>query len=197
MRIVGWIVVLLLAFNSQAFAIAHMNVEVIKEAQEYGRSKLSDNTDFLMPWISYEEKAIRLNETAEHAYLYTPFLLVATDFRDKILKGQQTSIADSEKVLDNYAGYMVFEVTLFGAEQIFAENAVAVLRQSNKTMWAQQANGTATAKTDCYPKPPLFKAQRYFYFAEKEIRPDRPVILTVITSDKQEHNFYFDLAKVR
>ncbi len=197
-RIASWILIILLIFSNQAFAITHVNVEAIKEAQDYGKSKLQSNyNDFLRPWMAYEEKAERLNETAEHAYLYTPFLLVATDTRDKIARRQQPSIADSQKVLDSYAGYLVFSVTIFGAESNFAENATAVLNQSNKIVRAHQAKILAASKTCWYPKSPLFRAQSYFYFSEKEIRPDRPVILTITTSDKQKHNFYFNLPKIR
>ena len=67
----------LLLFVSHVWAIALINSEVILQAQQYGKSNAQHHLeDFLLPWIAYEEKAENLNDTAQHAYLYTSFLQI-------------------------------------------------------------------------------------------------------------------------
>ena len=61
MRIIGLTIILFLLLVSQAFAISPINLEVIKEAQAYGKAHGQNQLkEFLLPWVSYEEKAANL-----------------------------------------------------------------------------------------------------------------------------------------
>lgn len=198
MRIIGTILCLLMLSNT-AYAISAINNAVIKEAQYYGRIKRhSQLDDFLRPWISYEEKAERLDDTAEHAYLYTPFLLIATDAREKSLKGYQVKVADSERVVQNYLGTVSFSVVLFGNQPHFGEKAKVILRQDKKKIKAYEVVIPKEAEKKIGSgKQKSFKLQCYFYFGEKQIDPNKPMILSIITGDKQQHQFYFHTKEVK
>jgi len=199
MKITSVVCVLLLLFISPALAISPIDVTVIKEAQEYGEINAQEELkDFILPWISYEEKAVHLGDTAEHAYLYTAFLLMATDAREKSLSGQKVTLLDSERILTDYTDVLSLSIVLFGDKQDFAHNATAVLKQDKKTIKAYQGNTPAMGErvlTDGIQ--PLFKGQCYFYFLEKDITMNSPVILRVTTSDQKEHSFYFDMTKIK
>lgn len=198
-KIISLLCTFLLLFVSPALAISHIDRELIKEAQDYGKNmKHLPLEDFLRPWISYEEKAATLNESAEHAYLYTSFLLLATDAREKSLNGQVVSHADSERILTDYTELLSFSVVLLGEKQDFAQNANIVIKQGNKAIKAYQINIPANAeKVSNDGGQPLFAAQCYCYFSEKRIELDSPITLSITTADKKKHLFYFDLAKVK
>ena len=186
-------------FMSQVLAVSSINVETIKEAQDYGKvnAPLHFN-EFLLPWISYEEKAVVLDDAAEHAYLYTAFLLMATDSREKTLNGQNVSLLDSERILADYTELLSFSVVLFGDKEDFLKNSTVLLTQGKKVNKAYQVNMPLLA--DNIGKnggQPLFKGQCYFYFLEKNIQLDGPIILSVTTSDKKQHSFYFDMSKIK
>lgn len=186
-------------FVSQVLAMSSINVETIKEAQDYGKSKAQHQlNEFLLPWVSYEEKAVKLNETAEHAYLYTSFLLMATDAREKSLNGQSVNLLDSERILADYTDLLSFSIVLFGDKQDFAQNAKVVLKQDHQVIASYQFNippdGEKVLKDGGQP---VFKAQCYAYFLESDILLDSPVTLVITTSDKRDHSFYFDMATIK
>jgi len=199
LKIISLTCALILLLVGHVLAISSINIEVIKEAQDYGKINAQHHlNDFLLPWISYEEKSENLNETAEHAYLYTSFLLMATDAREKSLKGQSVSVLDSERVLADYTDLLSFSIVLLGDQQDFAQNASVILKQDNKNIKAYQVNIPPNAeKIVTNTGQTLFKAQCYFYFLEKDIELDAPVTLSINTSDNKEHFFYFDLAKMK
>ena len=176
-----------------------INIETIKEAQDYGKINAQRNLkDFLLPWISYEEKAVNLDDTAEHAYLYTAFLLMATDARERTLNNQTISLLDSERVLADYTESLSFSTILFGNKEDFVQKAQVVLKQDKKIIKAYQINIPASAENISKdPGQPLFKGQCYFYFLEKDIKLDAPIILSITTSDKKQHSFYFDMLKIK
>jgi len=199
MRILGSIFVLLVLVCNQAFAISLINRDEIKAAQYYGEKHAHmEWEEFLLPWISYEEKTPRLNEFSEKAYLYTKFLLIATDAREKRLKGVSPQLEDSEDILTNYNGYLTFSVTLYGSQEKFGQNAIVTLKQGDASIKAYQVVIPPLAeKMAKSTEKPTYRLQCYVYFLEKNIVYDKPVILSISTKDKQKHNFYFDFAQVR
>ena len=48
--------------------------------------------DFFQPWTAYEESSIKLDELTSRAQVFTPFLLVAADARDKVKKGDAVTL---------------------------------------------------------------------------------------------------------
>jgi hypothetical protein len=198
-RIFSLIVILFCLLVSQAFAISPINLEVIKEAQEYGKTQAqSQLKDFLLPWMSYEEKAVKLDDTAERSYLYTSFLLMATDAREKSLNGHVVKILDSENILSDYSGLLSFSTVLYGDKQDFMKSASVTLKQDKKVVKAYQVIVPPNAeKISMDGEQNGFTVQCYFYFLEKDIRSNNPIILSITTNDKKEHNFYFDMAKIK
>ncbi len=198
MKISCLILGFILLFNSQAYAIAPISSETIKQAQDYGARHINDSLgDFLRPWISYEEKAAILDETTERAYLYTTFLLLATDAREKKAGGKLILNSDSEKIITDYSGTLSFSVTLFGKAADFIQPVTAVLHQGKKTLKAYQITAPAEAEKCTWLAGELFMAQAYFYFSEDDLVTDMPVILTVTANDQQKRKFYFDLGKLK
>ncbi len=199
MRILGSILVLLVLVCNQAFAMSLINRDEIKAAQNYGEKRANmELEEFLLPWISYEEKTPKLNEFSEKAYLYTKFLLIATDAREKRLKGISPRLEDSEDILTNYNGYLTFSVTLYGSQEEFDQNAVVTLNQGDASVKAYQVVIPPIAeKMAKGTEKPTYRLQCYVYFLEKNIVYDKPVILSISTKDKQKRNFYFDFAQVR
>lgn len=199
MRLFILTVIFSLLLASQTLAITPINLEVIKEAQDYGKLKMkSPLQDFLLPWMSYEEKAIRLNDTAERSYLYTSFLLIAADAREKSLNGRNVAIVDSEGVLEDYSGLLTFSTVLFGDKQDFAKDSSAVIKQDKNMVKAYQMITPAEGEKVYKDKgQTMFTAQCYFYFSNKDLLPENPIILSITTNDQKEHNFYFDLTKIK
>lgn len=184
--------------NSSAAAITPLNIESIKQAQLYGTSQAkSDLSNFLKPWLSYEEKAEQLNETAETAYLYTPFLLIATNAREKKLHNQKSSIEDSEQIITDYLDTLSFSVKLFGNKKEFPKNAIGIIKQDEKIIKTWYSAVPDSAEESTWLKNTKFMAQCYFYFNEKELDIKKPVTLVVITADKKERQFYFELDKIK
>ncbi|MEG6585985.1 hypothetical protein [Dendrosporobacter sp. 1207_IL3150] len=198
MKVLCWILILFSLFSNNAYAIAPINSGIIKQAQEYGVSHVNDSLiTFLQPWISYEERATKLNETSERAYLYTTFLLLATDAREKKANGKVVSISDSEQIITDYSGTLSFSVTLFGKDSSFSRNTTAVLRQGKSKIKAYQITAPNEAEKCDWLNSKLYTAQCYFYFDEREIDISKPVVLSVLAHDKQERKFYFDLGNIK
>jgi hypothetical protein len=199
MRFIVLTIIFSVLFVTQTLAISSINLDVIKEAQDYGNLRNKDSLqEFLLPWISYEEKAEKLNGTTERSYLYTSYLLIATDAREKSLNGHDIAILDSEEVLENYSGLLSFSTVLFGEKEDFAKDASVIVKQDNNVIKAYQMIIPAEGEKVHLDKgQTIFNAQCYFYFFEKDIVPDLPIILSVRTTDQKEHNFYFDLEKIK
>lgn len=198
-KIINLTCAFLVLFSSQVWAVSSIDIQTIREAQDYGRVKAQNRLkEFLLPWVSYEEKATTLDDTVEHSYLYTSFLLMATDARERTLNSQTVSIMDSERVLADYMDLLSFSTVLFGTKEDFVKNAQVVLIQDKKTITAYQINIPPVAENITKDGgQPFFKGQCYFYFLEKNIKLDSPVVLLVTTSDKKEHSFYFDMTKIK
>lgn len=200
MRFLSCILSLLLLFSVAvpAGAISLINKDVILEAQDYGvKRKRLVLTDFLAPWRVYEEMAPILNETTEKAYLYTPYLLIANDARDKVRSNQPVELADSEKILADYAGCLVFSITTNGKSANFIDGMRVTIRQGKKVIKPYHAVTNQPVKAPWFPDEPQYVAHSYFYFSDKDIIATKPIILTVTTKDKQERRFYFDLVNFK
>jgi len=184
---------------SQTLAISPINLEVIKEAQDYGKLQARNQLkDFLLPWMSYEEKAIKLDDSAERSYLYSSFLLIARNAREQSLNNHNVTTLDGEEILTDYSGLLSFSTILFGDNQDFVKNTSVVLKQDNNEFKAYQIIIPSDIEIVSMNKGQTgFIAQCYFYFLEKDIRPDIPIILFITTDDKKEHRFYFDMAKIK
>ncbi|MBP2652921.1 MAG: hypothetical protein H6Q73_490 [Firmicutes bacterium] len=175
-------------------AILPVTPENIAAAQEYGRQKsLLALPEFFHSWMVYEETAARLNDTTEWACLYTPFLLVASDARDKTLKRQFVGISDGKVVLEQYNRYLVFGVRLFGSGFGFADGVEAALKQGEKKVSAlavysvTQNDGVLTTNDGVSVK-------LYIYIAKDAIDVTKPAVLELVTKTGRESKFFFNLS---
>ncbi len=189
---------ILLSVPLSTSAISLVNRDIILEAQDYGiKRKQLPLTDFLLPWLVYEEQAAILNETTERAYLYTPFLLLANDARDKARSKQPVQLADSEKILSDYAGCLVFSITINGNTENFSDGAQVIINQDKKKIKPYHAVTNLPVKTPWFPGEPQFTSHTYFYFQDRELVLGKPATLVLTTKDKHERRFYFDLSKFK
>ncbi len=194
MRVVAlWLAVMLL-LTGPVLAVAPVNEATIEAAQHYGRSKADvPLAVFLRPWTAYEEKAVRMDDAAERTCLYTPFLLLAADARDRTAAGETVTAADAGRVLTDYNGYVIFGVTLSGLRADFAGKVSASLRQGRKTLRPKIVNAPGAANETAWG----YQAQVYFYFASRDVAPDRAARLTVSADDGLRRVFMIPLADYR
>ena len=198
MRILTLVCLLMICLVNTTFAIAPLNETTIKQAQLYGSSQSkSELLFFLKPWLSYEEKAEQLNEKAETAYMYTPFLLIAMDAREKKLHNQPILIEDSENIITNYLGTLSFSVKLYGNTDNFSNNTIALLKQNGNLIKAWSIAVPDKAEAAYNHEKYKYMVQGYFYFNEKELTAKEPVTLVILTGDKKRHSFYFDIDKIK
>lgn len=196
MRAISLIIVFCLALGGYAQAIAPVNADSIKAAVEYGQARIDlPLAEFFLPWTVFEEKAAKLDETAERAHLYTPFLLLAADARDKAIAGRTAGAGDAEAVLNDYGGYIIFGISLFGFEPDFADKVTVTLRQGKRTVKARNVTLLPVEEPD-RPEP-LFNRQGYVYFRCREVKTDKPATLVVVAADGRSRSFSFNLAAYR
>lgn len=194
MRVFALTLIVVLLLSAPAAAVAPVNQANIKAAQDYGRSRAGvPLTDFLQPWTVYEENAARLDEMAERACLYTPFLLVAADARDRTAAGEPVTADAAKKVLAEYNGYVIVGVTLAGMRADFAGKCSASLRQGRKSFRAKIVNAPPAALTG---EPP-YQAKVYFYFAGRAIAPDKVSSLAVTAADGRTRVFRLPFTALR
>ncbi|MDR3592390.1 MAG: hypothetical protein P4N41_22235 [Negativicutes bacterium] len=199
MRVCCLVMTLLFCLCVPVAAVAPVNAGLIDEAQNYGRTNAGKSlAEFLQPWTVYEERSEKLDETAERAYVYTPFLLLAADARDKALNAQGINRADAEKILTDYNGYVIFGVVVSGSEPNFSDKLAAVVKQDKKTV--KEYTGTRPPKAEKAPwspeTPPVYVCHAYIYFKSKDIATDKPLVLQ-INSGRQERRFSFDLTQYK
>ncbi len=193
MKIFVLTLAILVLLSGPALAVVPMDAAAIRAAQDYGRSRANvPLADFLLPWTVYEERAARLNDTAERACHYTPFLLVAADARDRTAAGGPVIAADAAKVLDDYAGYVIFGVTLSGVQADVGTKLEASLRQGRKTVRPKLVNALPPGDGS-----PGYQVQVYFYFPGRDIAADKDALLTVKAADKRTRNFRVSFAAQR
>ena len=194
MRVVAlWLAVMLL-LTGPVLAVAPVNEAMVEAAQDYGRSKADMPLAlFLQPWTAYEEKAARLDDNAERACLYTPFLLLAADARDRTAAGETVTAADAGQVLTDYNGYVIFGVTLSGLRADFAGKVSANLRQGRKSLRPKMVRAQAAAAETAGG----YQAQVYFYFASRGVATDKAARLKVLAGDGRERAFVIPFAGYR
>lgn len=193
MKVFISMLLMMLVTYSQVFAIAPLNEKTIKEAQKYGidNAKVSLGT-FLKPWLSYEETSTKLDDSAEMAYVYTTYLLIATDARDNRINNKKVEVQDSEKIIVDYIDTLSFSIKLLGDNAGFAQSLVAVIEQGDNSIKAVKV----LPQTAIYnEKTKKYMVQGFVYFKEDNIDINKPIKLVVGTNDNK-HCFYFDLAKV-
>lgn len=188
MRIIALALAFILLASGPVLAVAPVNAAMVKAAQNYGRSKADmPMTAFLQPWTVYEEKAARLDDSAERACLYTPFLLVAADARDRTAAGGAVVAADAGKVLGEYDGYVIFGVTLVSAQAAdLAGKYAASLRQGRRQLKPSLVNASPPPAID---GSPVYQVQVFFYFPSRDVDTDRAATLTVAAADQRQRSF--------
>lgn len=186
----------LFLMQGTAGAVANVAGDMISKAQQYGivYAKKS-NQDFLKPWTAYEEEAMTLTEQSERAYIYTPYLLVASDARERQNKNQAITLSDSKEILKNYDNTLTFQVILYGSQADFADGITATLVQDGTVKTAYQQ--IVPERADALSDSKQYSVKCYFYFDEKGLNLKNPVTLKITKKDVFEKKFYFSLAKVR
>lgn len=187
---------LLLLLSKQALAISTINTLVIQDAQEYGRRRAYETySTFLKPWTSFEEKAQILSELTEQAYIFTPYVLVATDARERVLSNVPILVENSEKALAQYDGYLVFSIKLYAQDASAFANLSASLNQNQQVIPVYYISPSSKRQMKINGKP-IANAQFYLYFVDKAIQRNQPLVLLVSDGAHQTRSFFFDLSKM-
>ncbi|KYZ77219.1 hypothetical protein AXX12_03540 [Anaerosporomusa subterranea] len=189
-------VFLLLLIASQTLAMSPVNTFIIRDAQEYGRRLAFENySSFMTPWTAFEEKAQRLSEFTEQAQIFTPYILVAANAREKALSNQPILLENSEKALAQYNGYLVFSITIHSQDPSAPVKLNAKLVQDKQTLTAYYISPPTYSQYNVNGKI-LASAQFYLYFVDKTLLRNRPVLLLLTDDTKHNRSFFFDLEKV-
>lgn len=189
--------ILLVLLASQALAMSPVNTLVIKDAQEYGRRMAFENySAFMAPWTAYEEKAQKLNYYTEHAYIFTPYILVASDARQRALNNQPIKIENSEQALAQYSGYLVFSADLHAQKAADLEKLLVKLTQDQQVIPVYYQSQAEKSQILVNGKP-IIRSQYYLYFEDKTIQRDKPLILTITDKANRTRSFFFDLSKIQ
>ena len=192
------IIAALLCLSSPVEAIKQVNSDMIRGAQEYGqRFATQDAETFLLPWTVYAENTRNVSEISERGYIYTPYLLIALNAKDKTVQGLPVRLADSEKILTDYNGFITFEVILFGTSSDFASGITSSLHQDkNRTEAHQVILSSNTRIAGKYYGENLYRAQYYIYFLDKGVNIRRALKLTVSGGDNSERHFIYNLTRI-
>ncbi len=183
--------------SGTAAAIALIDGNSIVEAQAYGQKNADISfADFLRPWSA---TALKKNGPQETAYLYTPYLAIASDARTRSLAGKKTGLTDCENALADYNGTMSLSLVLYGAPDSLFKNKPKINAYAGKQVikpyrivWPEgrmtqvEFEGKRYAAANCY-----------VYFSDNELRGIERIVLRVNTADGIEHQFCFDLTKLK
>lgn len=196
MRVIAILVLLVFCWALPVSAIVPVNAGTVTAAIDYGTTKVAiPLEDFFLPWTAYEETADRLSLFTDRACLYTPFLLMAADARDKTGAGQPVNRKECEKTLKEYKGYLVVGLTLFGPAANFAQNVTVVFEQGGKRIKPHSLSipREAAPLTD----GDRFALRGFVYFRSQDINLRKPVTLSVTKAGNSERRFYFNLPALR
>ena len=189
-------VTILVLLASQALAMSPVSTLVIKDAQEYGRRMAFESySTFMAPWTSYEEKAQKLNYFTEYACIFTPYILVASDARQRTLSNQSIKIENSEQALAQYNGYLVFSVDLHAQKLSDLEKLIIKLVQDQR-VFPLYYQSSANKQQILVNGRPIIRCQYYLYFDDKIIIRDKPLILSITDNADRTRSFFFDLSKI-
>ena len=188
-----WGVLFFFCMQSSAGAVADITSDMVAKAQQYGIVYAKKSTqDFLKPWTTYEEEAISLTEQSERAYIYTPYLLVASDAREKQNSSKTIALADGKTLLKDYEKTMTFQVVLYGKKADFAQGLTATISQGKTVKKAYQMivpdKAEALGEEYC--------AQCYFYFDEDDLSLNEAITLNIVKKDGSKKKFNFALAQI-
>lgn len=200
MKKICLLVALFLFATIPAEAVAPVNANTITAALAYGKNKAGVPLNvFFQPWTVYEERSDKLDETAERACFFTPFLLIAADARDRAVSGAPVTQTDVERILSDYNGYVIFAVTLYGRDAKFAGKLTASLRQEKATIRARLVNSPPLAEIVSSTRggDGIYEAQCFVYFLTKEVAADKPATLLIATGDRRQRSFYFQLSNYK
>lgn len=199
MRILSLLLFLTIILTKSAFAIAPLNSVTIEQAELYGISQFgTDFFDFTKPWCAYEEKATNLNESSEYAHLYTSFLLIAVESRDRaVQKKPPMQIEDTEKIISDYVNLLSFSVRLKGSTSEFCKETRAFLKQEDVIYPVIYSNVPNVAEKVLSESENNYVVQGYVYFDESKVNKEKPIVLIILTNDNREHRFFFDLKKIK
>lgn len=192
-----WILGVLFFFCMQgsAGAVANITGDMVAKAQQYGIVYAKKSTqDFLKPWTTFEEDAKSLTEHTERAYIYTPYLLIASDAREKQNGKKPISLTDSKALLKDYEKTVTFQVILYGKKADFAHGLTATITQGKTSKKAYQliVPDKAEAVSDGQ-----YCAQCYFYFDEEGLALNQSIVLNIAQKDGAKKKFNFALAQIR
>ncbi len=198
MRRMGLLLLCTFLLTEPALAISPLQEAQQEQAQLYGTSQAKLKlSEFLRPWCSFEEGAQTLSDNEEAAYLYTRYLLIANDAREKTLAKKPVAISDCKEILDSYEGTLSFTVKLYGNYEGFVKNTSAELIQNGKSFKPFQHVVPPKAISFVDSGKDAYGAQCYFYFDETELDLTLPAILVVVSGDGNTHQFFFDLKKIK
>lgn len=193
-----WIlcILFLLCMQGAAGAVEKISGDAVAKAQQYGIIYAKKSTqDFLKPWTAYEQGAMTITEQAERAYIYTPYLLIASDARERQNSGKMITLADSKNLLKDYAKTLTFQVVLYGTTSTFANGVDAEITQGSTVKKAYQK--IVPDKASALSDKKQYSVKCYFYFDEKDIDLTAPITLNVVKKGEFKKKFYFSLGKIQ
>lgn len=199
MKILSLLFFFTIILTKSAFAIAPLNSLTIEQAELYGISQVkTEPFEFTKPWCAYEEKTTILNESSEHAHLYTSFLLIATEARERAIQKQPAmQIEDTEKIISDYVNLLSFSIQLKGNTSDFCKGTRAFLKQEDSIYPVIYSKIPNNAEKILGESENNYFVQGYVYFDESKVNKEKPVVLIILTDDNREHRFFFDLKKIK
>ena len=125
----------LLLYAGRVDALAPMNKNAIKEAQEYGIMRYQEDIpDFAKPWCVYEETSKALDLLGERVYVYTPYYLVALNARERLISSQTINVVDGEMIVQEFSDILPVCVVAYIEDAEKLKNKIsAYIRQGEKT----------------------------------------------------------------
>jgi hypothetical protein len=175
----------MLFLGGQAYGFAVMDEGSIVAAQNYGKEMADNHLEtFFRPWVAYDAHAGKADITGAKALVFTPYLLIAADSREKIRSGNPVTLKDAEKLLENYQGSLIFRVTRPNSAPNNSDKVSAVIQQGTKTIEASTVNTNADENY-------------YLYFPKKEIAGDKSLLLKVYVGGQLAWQFNFDVLRIQ
>jgi len=172
---------------SDIFALwADLNQEQIDDAIKYGKGlskKLGPDSD----WSARSERA------AGWVELTTPFTAVARLARDRALESKEIKEKEIKKAIAPYKGKLIFNYYHYDIEKRFTKTATSeyyamVRTADNKIIYPLRYDRGTESVT---------KVSLEFSFSLARIDPNSVVYLLIREPSGYEHEFKFDLSKLR
>ena len=188
----------LFAFFQTCIAIEKLDKKTIQESQIYGANNcLLSLNEFLDPWTSFEEEAIIVIKNSECSYMYTPFLLVALDARNKVLSKEKITLKESEDILKIYEGYWVFNTIFFDYDQNLLNNSKIFIKQGKLIFKADQFSLISKEHYLDDEAMDTYKINCYLYFKSKKLSLKEPIYLIIECENSRNRSFYFNIKNIK